>query len=187
MIPKELNKTGINLGTAFGSSLSDMKAAFEMKGYIPVWPGRLVDVNNNLLEKDQTTYEGTYERGLINAFYSCFVPKMAELTDARIYVIGELEAKSFPYRSFEVYMSILPNGTQVNVMVGEWNSLITLDKYKLSDALIQSSLGDREFTEEDYLNSAQDEVAFKELSRKLWAELDKKFYGIFIKRDNYVW
>jgi hypothetical protein len=163
-----------------------MKAAFEMKGYIPVWPGRLVDVMNRFLDRDQT-YEGTFERGWINALYASFISRIAELTTARIYVIGELDTKSYPYRSFEVYLTVLPNGTQVNVMVGEWNSLITLEEHRLSDVLIQSSLGDREFTKEDYFNSVRDEDAFEELSRKLWEILDEKFYGIFIKRDHYVW
>ena len=59
--------------------------------------------------------------------------------------------------------------------------------YSFSEKLVEASKGHETFDEEDYFNNTSDLDAFDEFSHKLWEILDGHFYGIFIKRDNYVW
>jgi hypothetical protein len=185
----ETNRTDFSL--AFADSITELKTALELKGYIPIWLERLADLWSGNLDKGETS-QGTFKRGLINAFYGAFLA-LAEGNfpkKAKIYVLTDLSGSNINnhYRLSEVLMILGPTPSQVVVITGDDHITITLEENQFSEALFQTAtVQSRKFTQEDYLNSTQDEDAMKELSKKLWEVLDEKFYGIFIKRDHYVW
>lgn len=181
MIASNLEKTNFN--GVYGSDLTELKTALELKGYIPVWASAISNVWEGFLDKEQH-YDGTYERGVVNAFYAAMIKSMRELTSARIYVIEEGDTS---YKIQEVQLSVFDD-KRVNVVVpGSLSIVLSLDMYSFSEKLVEASKGHETFDEEDYFNNTSDLDAFDEFSHKLWEILDGHFYGIFIKRDNYVW
>lgn len=185
----ETNRTDFSV--AFADSITELKTVLELKGYTPIWSERLADLWAGNLDKDEIS-QGTFKRGLINAFYGAFLALAEEgfPRTSKIYVLTDLSGSNINnhYRLSEVLMILGPTPSQVVVITGDDHITITLEENQFSEALFQTAtVQSRKFTQEDYLNSTQDEDAMKELSKKLWEVLDEKFYGIFIKRDHYVW
>ena len=174
MITRRDNKSDLN--GLNGSTITELKDALEMKGYVPVWEERLVDILESCSYVDGGHEEEQWlEVGLINGLYKAMFPDLE--TKSRIYLIADGGVEYAPYQVIALHLRVKDERDLVS-LTGPVS--VHLECWPLPAEIVKAAMEGEEFPIDSYniMDSSLDELA-----RLLWPALGEKFYGIFIRRD----